>query len=137
MTNTTRKLYHFTANRFLNGIKVNGISRGVTPVKLCGQTAFIARHQWLTTSNSFIQSWEKNSTLSYRRNEARLEVRIPKDYAHRIICMTELEDRFGNYLLEDFFTGADRENWRIYSGVINTSWIKSTVYKPKNQGDFT
>lgn len=119
-----KTLYHFTAKRFLESIKRQGLTRGMM-LKSIQPLQFLPNKQWLTTKKEFDQGWSIGTgRLSYKRNEVRLTVEIPIDAQGNLKPWTQM--RFLVPLvandLEDSDL-ADPENWWIYQGKIKPKWI--------------
>lgn len=125
------KLYHFCAKRMLFNIKKEGLTLGAIPVLKDGKFAVMNGWQWLTSNEDFDQSWNKHSTLPYKRNDYRIEINIPKDHHKNLIYwldaskMPELKESAA--ILNSH---GDPKNWWIFKGRIKPGWFKEVV---KNQ----
>lgn len=117
------RLYHFTAKRFLASIQKQGLTKGVM-VKSIAPPTFIFNKQWLTKNPSFDQSWSIGTgRLPYKRNEARLTVEIPTEALQN--CKPWAQMQFLTPLVaKELSAFGDPENWFIYQGKIDPSWIK-------------
>ncbi|MBY0513570.1 MAG: hypothetical protein K2P78_06620 [Gemmataceae bacterium] len=129
------RLYHFTADRFLPGIREHGITRGVTPVRVGGMLGFISRTQWLTANAGFEQSWCSHSTLPYDRTERRITVEIPRNHPGELMGWFEFRKRVVKHLLSDFDRYGDRHNWWVFLGHIPAAWIIQIDNKPAAIGE--
>lgn len=123
-------LYHFTAERFLNGIKREGLTRGhmlasLKPVRL------IANKQWLTSNAEFSQSWlNPRSILPYKRNEIRLKIIIPDQAKDNCRPWSQMKFLVPD-VAQDLSAFGDPENWYIYDGHIPPTWIESVELNPQ------
>src|ERR1700689_2131136 len=74
------KLFHFCAPQFLEGIKAEGLTLGMTPIARGEGIVFIPQQQWLTSNPSFDQSWNARVMVKYDRAAYRIEVSIPQEH---------------------------------------------------------
>jgi hypothetical protein len=120
------KLYHFTADQFLYGIRNEGITKGVFPLLKKNELIFIKDCQWLTKNSSYEQPWHdpEFSTLPYDRRRNRLTINIPKNQRHQLMDWKAIKFVFGDYIIKDFDFDDDCENWYIFKGRIKPSWIR-------------
>jgi len=130
------KLYHFTADRFLPGIKSDGLTKGVFPLDCKGKLFFINNCQWLTKNPEFIQPWHdpEFSTLPYDRRENRLTLNIPKTHMKKLFNWNDIENKFKPYFIQDFDFHDDKYNWHIFIGRIKPSWIREIEKRPAIPG---
>lgn len=113
--------YHFTAKRFLESIKKEGLTKGGVltqekPPKVQWGV------QWITKNPNFDQSWlNPNSRLPYKRNEVRLTLDIPLDDLN-LKRWIDIKDRYPltGEILSAF---GDPENWYCYYGKIKPDQI--------------
>lgn len=124
--------YHFTAKRFLESIKKEGLTRGCM-VKSMTPPSFLINKQWITKNPEFNQGWAVGTgRLPYSRTEVRLKIEIPLEKMEN--CKPWSQMKFLTPLvandLEDI-EFADPDNWYIYQGSIKPQWIKEVVDKPK------
>lgn len=123
------RLFHFCSKHNLAGILKEGITKGVTPIVINGKFAYFAHgFQWLTVNPSFEQAWDTQTTLTYKRTDHRLTVKIPKDRAKNLFKWTDFK---GNPLFQETYnilsSHGDPENWYIYIANIKTSWIREII----------
>jgi hypothetical protein len=115
-------LYHFTARRFVDSILRDGLTRGFV-VRSFVPLQFWDSYRWLTTRESFKQSWaEGTGRLPYRRTEVRLTVDIPLSRTGSLFNWTTI----GPILSDEYETLSDLgdpENWRLFKGNIPPEWI--------------
>lgn len=120
------RLYHFTALHLASGCLSEGLTLGVIPTIKDGKPGMIPGYQWLTANGKFVQAWEEYSSLPYRRNAVRIEVKIPKAHRDKLLPWIEFGKRFKiSEILNSF---GDPENWYVYNGKIPTGWFRKVVY---------
>ncbi len=116
------KLYHFTPEWMLPGIKKEGLTKGVLVTQF-KPPKFKTGYQWLTINGDWNQSWNAGSTLPYDRTEIRLTVKIPD--IHKIIKWTTGGRTLINPgIFEALSCYGDPDNWYLYFGKIKPKWIK-------------
>ena len=125
------KLYHFTANIYFNGIKREGMTKGVTPTNMVnekGERLFIKNTQWLTIDgNVDNQFW-----ATYNRKQSRFTVFIPKELAmQKLLSMQTFCEVFKGKLPDGFMDDPIAKNWYVYIGAIHKQWIISARKYPK------
>lgn len=119
-------LYHFTAKRFLDGIKNDGLTRGHM-VKTLNPPSFIPGMQWLTKNGEFSQSWAKGAgRLLYKRNEARITFCLPDD-DRKLMPWLGKAEFLTPEVSRDLSAYGDPENWFVYDGSVPASWIIEIV----------
>ncbi len=120
------KLYHFTADQFLRGIRNEGITRGVFPLVMKKQLVFAKNCQWLTTESSYEQPWHDpdHSTLPYDRRRNRLTINIPKQHVRLLLDWNSIKMGFGEYFINGFDEHECCRHWYIFKGRIKPSWIR-------------
>lgn len=118
--------YHYTAKRFIEGIKREGLTKGVTPIIDNGKLLFLQNNQWITKNrNPEQQLWAIPQKISYSRREVRLKINIPKPYLKYIITMEDFVNRFKDFLPDSFNDFPEEsKDWFIYHGQIPYSWIE-------------
>ena len=131
-------LYHFTAKRFIDLIKDQGLTRGVLPI-VDKQGKLIELQtpcQWLTTNPDFNQPWDNPDiqSLDYDRNDYRIEVAIPIKRGlfqkWTEICDSTEELRITSKTLNSF---GDPWNWYCYFGPIKTGWFREIKSNPNKK----
>lgn len=124
------RLYHFTAERFVESILRDGLTRGAVLVRWSHPIIEMAKgYQWLTVCGEWrSQTWcEGTGTLPYRRDEVRMTVDVP-DGDPNVLRWIEV----GSKLSREWRTlnsYGDPWNWRLYRGDVPASWIKSVDRK--------
>ena len=122
------ELFHFTASRFIDSIRREGLNKGGV-LELQELGAFLHRgFVWLTANESFYtQGWSTMLGLPYDRSEFRMTVDIPDSHADRLTrWLTFCEQGRVNTLTAAIANMAgDPENWWLYEGAIPPRWIKS------------
>lgn len=125
------KLFHFTSERFVCSIMKEGLTRGkmladwsddLKKVKL------INGWQWLTTNESFDQSWAVGTgKLPYKRNEVRMTIIVPEG-RHRLNPWSQIQFLFPRTapILNAY---GDPESWWLYEGTVKPDWIKELKRK--------
>lgn len=128
-------LYHFTATRFLEGIKRDGLTKGVFPIFIDERLSFLTQRQWLTKREGFDQPWHdpEFTKLPYDRRQNRLTIEIPKSHRSQIQDWDHIKRTYGKYFLPGFDSHEDCANWVIYLGRIKPKWIKEIVNKKVRQ----
>ena len=116
----------------LGNIKEEGLTRGYIPFITKGKIKLLKNSQWLTLNPDFDQSWERHSTLPYRRNAFRITIKVPKSAKENLIkwldlCKHEKFEETANVLNEY----GDPENWYIFFGKVKTSWFREITEKEK------
>lgn len=127
------KLYHFTADRFLPGIRAVGLTRGVL-LKSLEPPKFLFGWQWLTTNADWDQSWaEGTGRLPYRRNEVRLTIEIPEQYMDHLQPWSQVR-----FLVPDvgplLSMYGDPENWWLFRGSVRPEWIRKIEHNRRMAG---
>lgn len=131
------KLFHFTAERFANRIRRDGITIGViSQFDEHGQfTGIVKGWRWLTDDPDFShQSWNERITIPYDRCAVRFTVDIPDSSKHRIHSALEvLTDVYPNsrFLLNWPFS----RSWWLYKGRIFPAWLTECVLRPKERAE--
>lgn len=116
------KLFHFTAKRFLEGIRKDGLTRGMM-VKSMDPPQFIPNMQWLTRNESFDQEWARGTgRLPYKRNEVRITFEIPED-DRRLIPWKGRGELLTPLVAKDLSAFGDPENWFVYDGRVSPELI--------------
>jgi len=130
-------LYHFCAPQFLEGIQKYGLVLGSTPVVVGDKIGFMQGTQWLTIDGSFDQSWNGRVSIKYDRCAYRLDIHIPEDKMERLWTWSRLKGELqvqcgADCIVEGFDDPAfcRAEDWRIYLGIIQPSWIGEVVPRP-------
>lgn len=120
------KLYHFTGDQFLYGIRTEGITLGMFPIIINEKIVLMKDCQWLTKNESFDQPWHdpELTTLPYDRRRNRLTIKIPKKEENKLWEWKSIKIRFGKFFIPNFDYDEDCENWFIYMGKIKPQWIK-------------
>lgn len=125
------KLYHFTAAHLLDKIKIEGLTLGVIPVRF-RPVKFLRPYQWLTSNPNWNQSWtDETGSIGYPRNVYRLTINIPgkaRRNLHNWIRFGELN--VPSNVLDTLNAYGDPENWHVFSGKINPSWVVEIVQNP-------
>jgi hypothetical protein len=112
------ELYHFTAQRFLSGIKRVGLVHGALVVRETPPT-IVRGWQWLTRNPSFEQEWAIGSgVLPYKRNEVRLTFHVPA------VRESELSEAYDILSML-----GDPENWMLWHGIMPAAWITNIDHK--------
>lgn len=133
------KLYHFTAERFLESIKKQGLTNGSIP--LFGENGTLLKllgpAQWLTSDPSWDrQSWATSQLIRYDRTECRLKIVIPKSHRAELVKAQEYLPHIGSYTANQLLaTWEGSENWFIYLGNIPQGWIRSIDFKHGYKGE--
>jgi hypothetical protein len=122
-------LYHFTARRFVSGIRKDGLTRGMVPVSL-SPPRVVSGYQWLTSNPDFAQEWaEGTGRLPYRRDEVRIAVDVPAVEQYR------LTGRLGWTLLTplaaDLCACGDPDHWYVFRGDVPPSWLRDITENPR------
>lgn len=126
-------LYHFTAARFIDRIKSEGITLGAVLVGMADgkpqiQTGLI----WLTANPDFYaQTWNSRLTIKYDRAAYRITVEIPPSHQRRVLnwplfCL----GRVSRPIAQVLNSYGDPENWRLFEGVIPPEWFRAIDAKP-------
>jgi hypothetical protein len=124
------KLYHFCAGHMLDGIRREGLTRGVMPVVKGNEVRPVNGYQWLTVNPSWEQSWEMYSTLKYRRNDFRITVKIPKENK-LLVKWTELcKFPFMQETASGLNIYGDPGNWFVYCGNIKPACFREIIMNP-------
>jgi hypothetical protein len=127
-------LYHFTAARLINRIKLQGITLGgVIDLDEKGRIILHRGYIWLTTNPDFYnQEWNSMTTIPYDRAEFRITLSIPPAYQDKVINWLEFCASGGvrPYVAEQLNAFGDPENWRLFKGVIYRKWFTSIDRKP-------
>jgi len=117
------KLYHFTAEAYLERIKREGITRGDVATSPTG--GFNA--PWLTNDPSWeSQRWQRGSILD--KSEVRITVNIPDDDSKCVYWSTlagALKVSSQWYLALDDAGGGKSENWWVYRGTVPPEWFEA------------
>lgn len=122
-------LYHFTARRFLPGIRRDGLTRGFVPLSI-DPPEVLPGYPWLTTNGDWNQEWaEGTGRLPYKRNEVRITFAIPDEsrcyVLHWLFHGPSMTPAFGE--LSAF---GDPQNWRLYDGTVPAAWIRAVDFNP-------
>lgn len=120
------RLYHFTALHLAPHCLAKGLTLGKIPEIKDGKPGIIPGYQWLTANGNFVQAWEAYSSLPYRRNAVRIELKIPKAHRDKLLRWIEFGRRFKISAILNSF--GDPENWYVYHGRIPTGWFRKVVY---------
>lgn len=123
------EFYHFTAKRFLDSIRRNGLTEG-RMLKSFKPIQFLNNKQWITKNASFEQGWSVGTgRLPYKRNEVRLTLKIPMEKMENCKPWSQMKFLVPDvaFDLEDD-PSADPENWWIYQGVISPKWIADVAF---------
>lgn len=125
------KLYHFCSEQHLEEIKKDGLTLGRLPIIVNNQIGLVKDFQWLTSNADFEQSWEKHSTLPYRRNAFRITVKIPKGDKNLlkwdVICKApQLLDT-----AKVLNSHGDFWNWYVYKGKVKKNYFREIVKNEK------
>lgn len=116
-------LYHFTAKRFVDAIKSDGLTRGVV-LKTLSPITFMSDWQWLTSNPKWEQSWAAGTgRLPYKRNEVRLTVVIPSSETERCRPWSQVKFLVDPSVAQTLSSYGDPENWWLFSGRVDPSWI--------------
>ncbi len=124
------KLYHFCAGQFLEGIKKEGLTKGMIPVINGNKVSFLNNCQWLTINPSFNQSWQEQSSLEYHRNDYRITIKIPTD-DRRLVkwdWMCQVPHLQESATIMNSY--GDPENWYVYLGIVKTNWFREIIPNP-------
>jgi hypothetical protein len=124
--------YHFTAKRFVESIKREGLTRGMM-LKSFDPIELIPNKQWITKNPSFDQGWSVGTgRLPYKRNEVRLTIKFPLEAFENIKPWTQMKFLVP-LVAEDLESSdlADPENWYIYQGAVKPSWITDVLENPE------
>ena len=120
-------LYHFTSKHHIEGCKRQGIKLGVLPDFKNGKVVLVKGFQWLTTNPNFSQEWNTQQEIKYDRTEYRITIQIPRIYKHKILNWLELSKN--NKVAKYLNAFGDRENWRIFKGIIRPTWFEAIDHK--------
>ena len=127
-------LYHFTSRHHIKPILTEGLTLGMIPL-LIDPIKLIPGFQWLTKNKSFKQEWcdPKYSSLSYKRNDYRITIKIPKSHRKYLIhWMYYFNKKLKGTGAEALNTFGDPENWYVYKGVIKPTWFKKVIKNKNN-----
>ena len=127
-TEEKMKLYHFTPAHLFPLVMRDGISRGMTPVKVNRLIGFVPNTQWLTSNPEFTQSWSEGSTLPYDRTAFRLTIELEND--KNLLTWTKFKRQIRGHVLPHFDAFGDPENWYVYVGQIDPIFITDHAEKP-------
>jgi hypothetical protein len=122
-------LYHFTAARFIESIKREGITLGavLTGIKN-GKPILQQGYLWLTVNiDCHDQEWCKNRvTIPYDRSAFRITVDVPFYAEKRVINWLDFcnSGRVQKEVVELLNAYGDPENWRLFRGYIPPQWFK-------------
>ena len=126
------RLFHFCAPQFLEAIKREGLTMGMTPIVKNGAIKFIPGQQWLTQNPSFEQSWNGRVLVKYDRAAFRLTICIPKDERNRLVpFIPNYRDALGTAMLPAFDDDEDCKNWFVFVGHVKPSWIREVRARAK------
>ena len=117
--------YHYTAKRFIPGIKAYGLTEGKTPVIIDGKLQFLINTQWITKeSNPDKQLWAIPQKIDYSRRQCRLTIEIPELFMSNILTIDQFM-KYAKHLLPDGFNDFSDEtkDWFVYYGHIMPDWI--------------
>lgn len=128
------KLYHFTASRFVEEIKKDGLTLGQMPIFTKTKTILMGPCQWLTSDGRFDrQNWATRQLIDYDRTDVRLTVTIPKTARDKLCRAYDLLPHLpeeGRRIITDW---EGSENWYLFFGRIPPGWIREIVEKPKEK----
>ena len=124
------KLYHFCPAHFLPAIRKEGLTKGMIPVFKENTAEIVPGFQWLTLNKSFDQSWEKNGSLPYRRNEYRITVKIPKKDNNLIPWLALCNHTELRPYIEPLNECGTPENWFVYQGRIRPGMFRGIDLNP-------
>ena len=119
--------YHYTAKRFIPGIKKHGLTEGRTPIiNNEGYLKFIVGTQWISKeSNPDNQLWAIPQEIDYSRRQCRLLIDIPEQFMKNVMSMDDFMEVAGHLVPEGFNDFPDEtKDWYIYYGRISSDWIK-------------
>ncbi len=132
------KLFHFTAERFLEGIQKEGITKGHFPLQKNGRIGMMKNTQWLTKRPGWDQAFHdpELTELKYDRREVRLTIVIPKQRrVKNLLDKNKIQRIFERGLIPDFFADEDCENWFVFYGRIKPQWIRNVEFNPELKPD--
>ena len=118
--------YHYTAKRFIPGIKAYGLTEGKTPAIIDGKLKFIINTQWITKeSNPDKQLRAIPREIDYSRRQYRLVIEIPEMFMSNLLTMDKFIEG-AKHLLPEGFNDFPEEtkDWFVYYGQIMPEWIK-------------
>jgi hypothetical protein len=138
--------YHFTAKRYVNSIKREGLIKGVAPLSVIinGENKYLLLpgHQWITTNTDpDKQNWMKIRARKKRRveahiyTEARIKLFIPKPFMKNIMTFQDFCNKYNDILVPGF-DDVDQElkdSAYVYVGAIPPQWIESVSVFQKEE----
>lgn len=122
--------YHYTAKHLIPGIKKEGLTKGVTPIRTQKQgidrLSFLTSTQWLTISRDpREQDWAIGVSTPYSRNEARIKINIPNPYMKNVVAFDAFCKMCKDYLWPDFdYDKQITKDWYVFLGNIPKQWIE-------------
>jgi hypothetical protein len=141
MTSRGRRLYHYTARHHADDIlKHGGITRGAVPIPAAdGETidSFAPGWQWLTSDDSWQQSWATNIMIGCDRTECRFVVEIPLLQLEWLRPWTLAAADFGythetaERIAQLGGGSGDTSSWYIFGGPIPRSWLVELEKRPR------
>ena len=126
------KLYHFTPEHLLFGIKQEGICKGKIPV-LLGHTTVLGfmNGNWFTANPAWLQEWcnPEYSSLPYDRSAVRLTLDFPEDFP--VIQWEKFAVGKLSTTAKILGEFADPSNWWISEDPVPVDFIQAVDFKPK------
>lgn len=118
------KLYHFTSDRHIASCRMEGLTKGITPILVKGRLIDYRKGtQWLTTNPVHDQTWNQGSTLPYCRTDNKITVEIPKEYECNVVPWDIYSKSLPQETVQLLNLFGDPENWRIYIGKVHPEWF--------------
>lgn len=127
------QLYHFCSKRHIESIRESGLIYGKIPVfsNKGNLKGFYQPVQWLTYNSHWDQSWCRNSSLSYKRNDYRITMEFIQENDRLFQWLEFCEQPKLKNSKKELNSFGDPENWFVFLGVILPNHF-STIEKNPN-----
>lgn len=123
------KLYHWTADHLIEGIKRDGLNHGRTPFfnDEINAIDFLNGHIWLTDDGNYEnQKWAIPVSINYSRREWRIEINIPNHCQGNVWPMRKVCEMLGDSMLPGFNDYPEMtDHWFVHMGAIPRQYFKS------------
>ncbi len=127
------RLYHFTAQRFVGGIRRDGLTKGLL-LESFTLLSMKQGFQWLTSNPSWDQGWaEGTGRLPYRRDEVRFTVDVPEGREVDLVGQNGWKAMMTPATAEQLTSFGDPENWYVFRGYVPAEWIVEVEARPRQR----
>jgi hypothetical protein len=122
-------LYHFTSLKHIRGCLAEGLTKGHVPTQL-EPPELASGWQWLTTDESFQQSWNTMTNLDYDRTAYRITITLPYYAAGKVYRWEKKGPKLcKRSTYETLSSQGDPENWRLFKGTLHPQWMVDVTAK--------